>query len=113
MDLLPPNVCRLLARMPHKPKQPLTTDQIAQRSGFSKQKVRAISRQRTWKDITVGDQEAFKSACGITRECLQLAYLKRTFNPQKTSTPLYHIRRLMKARADKRLEKYFADLMKP
>lgn len=115
LDKLPPNVCRLLARVPHKAKQALTTDDIARRSGFSKQKVRAMSRLRSWKDVTVGDMEIFKSACGIAvgkGEALQLAYLRRSFDKTRTQTPLYHLRRLMKDRKDKRLVAYFSELMK-
>ena len=116
MDRLPPNVCRLLARVPHKPKQALTTQEIAQRAGFSKQKVRAISRLRTWRDVSVGDQERFKAACGISvgrGEAIQVGYLKRTFNPQKTQSGLFHLRRQMKHRKDARLTRYFAELMRP
>jgi hypothetical protein len=114
MDRLPPNVCRLLARSPSKLKQAFSTEDIARRSGFSKQKVRAISRLRTWRDVSVGDQERFKIACGISvgpGEAIQIGYLKRTFDKSKTSTPLFHIRRMMKYRKDKRLDRYFVQLL--
>lgn len=115
LDKLPPNVCRLLARVPNKPKAPLTTEQISQRSGLSKQTVRRISRLRSWATVPLETHEKFKIGCGITpgRECLQVAYLKRTFDPTKTRTSLFHVRKLMRTRHDKRLVAYFANLMKP
>jgi hypothetical protein len=118
LDRLPPNVCRLLARVPHKPKAPLSTHDVAVRSGLSVQTVRRIARLRTWRDVTVGQMEAFKIGCGIslatgapcTGEALQLAYLKRTF--QSSSTPLFHVQKLRKIRKDSRRDKYLAELMK-
>jgi len=115
LDRLPPNVCRLIAREPHKSKVPRTTETIAKFSGFSKQKVLHISRLRTWKDVTIGDMEAFKVGCGITPgkgEPLQIAYLKRSFDKSQTATPLFHLRRLLKKHRDKRLEQYFTELLR-
>jgi hypothetical protein len=115
MDRLPPNVCRLIAREPHKSKVPRTTETIAKFSGFSKQKVLHISRLRTWKDVTVGDMEAFKLGCGLTpgRECIQVAYIKRSQDKNQTQQSFYHLRRLMKQKKDQRIERFLVDLMLP
>jgi len=115
-DKLPPHWCRLVAREPHRMKQPRTTETIAKISGFSKQKVLHISRLRTWKDVTIGDMELFKKACGITPgkgEPLQLAYIKRSKDKNQTAQGFYHLRRLMKKTKDQRLEKFIVDLMLP
>lgn len=114
MDKLPPNVCRLIAREPHRMKEPRTTETIAKISGLSKQTVLRISRLRTWRDIPIGQMEDFKKGCGLDvgRECLQIAYLKRSFDKTQTSTPLFHLRRLLKTHKDKRLEQYLTELLK-
>jgi hypothetical protein len=96
-------------------KEPRTTETIAKISGLSKQTVLRISRLRTWRDVTLGQIEAFKLGCGITPgkgEPLQIAYLKRSFDKSQTATPLFHLRRLLKKHKDKRLEQYLTELLR-
>jgi len=114
-DKLPPNVCRLIARMPKRMKEPLTTEQIAKRSGLSKQTVLKISKLRSWATVTLENHEKFKFGCGITpgRECLQIAYIKRSQDKNQTQQSFYHLRRLMKQKKDQRIERFLVDLMLP
>lgn len=115
LNRLPPNVCRLLAREPHRAKVPLTTEQIAKRSGLSKQTVLKISKLRSWASVTLQNLERFEFGCGIRpgSEARQLWYLKRTKDKSKTQQGFYHLRRLMKQKKDTRLEKFYVDLMLP
>lgn len=110
MDKLPPNVCRLLAREPKMSKRPLTTEQIAKRSGLSKQTVLKISKLRSWATLSLAQMEAFKFGCGVIpgREAIHRAYLKRTFT---FATPLFHIQKLRKQTHDPRLDKFMVKLM--
>lgn len=116
LDKLPPNVCRLLAREPHCPKQALSTNQIAYRSGLSVQTIRRISKLKSWENVTIGRMQKFKEGCGIipgtgTGEAHQIAYLKRSFSV--ATTPLFHIQKLLRMRKDKRMERFFSQLMLP
>jgi hypothetical protein len=115
MDRLPPNVCRLIARTPHRMKEPLTTEQIAKRSGLSKQTVLKISKLRSWASVSIFQMERFKEGCGLTcgKECLQLAYIKRSQDKNQTQQSFYHLRRLMKQKKDQRIERFLVDLMLP
>ncbi len=58
----PPVLCRLLAR--EKRGRPLTTAEIAQRSGLPPARVEAISASTTWHGVEVPDMKAFLQACG-------------------------------------------------
>jgi hypothetical protein len=112
LDRLPPNVCLLLAREPHRLKSPRAIVDVARHSGLSKKIVRRIGKLRSWASVSIERMEAFKTGCGILpgRECMQVAYLKRTFN--SADTPLFHIQRLRRMSKDKRLDKFLQELMK-
>ena len=112
MDRLPPNVCFLVARKPHAWKTPLSIQEIAQRGNFATKTVRRVARLRSWAGETIEMQERFKLACGIIpgRECVHVAYIKRT---SKCGIPFFHIQRLRRKAKDKRLDKFLSELMKP
>lgn len=61
-DRLPPFVCRLLARKSRQ--QPLTTKEIAERSGLDEKTVIKLSKQKSWaKYLRIVD--SFRAACGV------------------------------------------------
>jgi hypothetical protein len=62
LNRYPPVLCRLLAR--EKRGRPLTTAEIAERSGLPPAKVEAISASISWDGIEVEDMRRFVQACG-------------------------------------------------
>lgn len=89
---LPPYVCRMIARRAGRGQQPLSTDEIAERSGLDRKTVLRIAKCKTWaKLFRVVD--AFRSACGVTpaTERKRVEYVKQ----QRTNkNPFPHLKRL-------------------
>lgn len=91
VDLLPPKVCRLIARRLDHTRTPYTLTELAQRSGLSVKRIRWILRRDSFAAVPIGEVDAFRSACGITprnqwkHEC----YLRRTYSEPKR--PLGHL----------------------
>jgi len=112
LDKMPPHWCRLVARHPHLMKRALTTEQIAKRSGLSKQTVLKLSKLRSWGNVTISQMESFKFGCGVIpgKEAIHRAYVERT---KKTGQGFYHLRRLMKQKKDQRIERFLVALMLP
>lgn len=67
LDRFPPLVCRLLAREGESNRhiKPLTDDQIAERSGLSISRVKALSWLVDWKGVEVYEMLAFSKGCGV------------------------------------------------
>jgi len=93
LDRLTPVQCYLIARHLNSRGRRIPTWEIAVLSGLSKQKVVWISRQKSWRSISVGDAEAFMRGCGVTlsNRFRHLLYLKRTSN---SGWPLAHLANL-------------------
>lgn len=74
-DRLSPITCRLLARK--QGQKPLTTDEIAERSGLDRKTVNRVSKLKSWaKYLRLVD--SFRAACGVTpkTERKAVAYVK-------------------------------------
>lgn len=84
LEIMPPNKVRLLARRigprGRRFPIPLTTDEIATKSGLSIKDVKRISRMNSWLDVSVENMLRFFSGCGIEPLHLEypLKHLKRT-----------------------------------
>lgn len=62
---LPPCICRFLA----KSDDLLMTDQeLMERTGWDRRKVKRVYRRVTWNNITVGDMDRFLYACRLKPE---------------------------------------------
>jgi len=90
LNKLPPYLCRVIARDMSSRGNPLTTAQIADVSGLSKQKVNHISELTSWETVTIGDAESFLKGCGITKLNFRrhVAYVGRTIRSKR---PFSHI----------------------
>jgi len=93
LDQIPPPLARLIARDKGSRAMPLTDTVIAGAAGIPMKKVVWISRQTSWRSITVGEAEAFLRGCGITMANWrsQLRYIRRT---RMAATPTPHLGRL-------------------
>lgn len=78
LDLLPPCVCRLLARRANG-RQGLSHQEIAQASGLSVSTVAKLSFQTEWGTVTIDVAKRFSLACGVNHlnASGQLDYLRR------------------------------------
>ena len=65
LDRMPPRVCRLVAR-DGRAMRGLTNRQVAERSGLTVLRVMHLSVLHTWKDVPIGEIDAFRRGCGIT-----------------------------------------------
>lgn len=76
LDRVPPWVCRVLAR--HR-RRPLTSEEIARRSGLTPSWVNRLSRKTTWAGVSVASADAFLAGCGVDpfRMKRHWSYLKR------------------------------------
>jgi hypothetical protein len=90
MNLLPPNLCRLIARDTSSKRKPLTTEQIAAASGLTVGEVQRISRHTSWDKVPFGSMMRFMVGCGVTTSNFHkhLAYVKST---ARTRRPLCHL----------------------
>lgn len=62
----PPVFCRIVARTGRGVGcRPLTTEEIAERSGLHRDQVREISRLTNWNRMPAKNIEAFAKACGV------------------------------------------------
>lgn len=88
LDTFPPSLCRLLAR---SGGVGLTDKELAQRAGWSVQKVISIGALPSWESVSVGDMAKFMAACGIYPSNIRhhRRYLKRTL---RSKTPLARLR---------------------
>ena len=87
----PPNLIRVLARTGRgAASKNMTHDDVAQRSGLKKSKVRQLSALRSWDRVAIADADAFLKGCNVTLRSLwkQRAFLKRSLDPRVTATPL-------------------------
>lgn len=94
IDRYPPVLCRLLARVPKG--KPLTTEQIAERSGLSPVQVEAISRQTDWRGIDLPTARSFMLGCNTDlsdrKHCRRIwMYLKS--QPRVPSRRFSYLRR--------------------
>jgi hypothetical protein len=104
LDRLPPNICRLIAREGRR--QPLDNAALAARSGLTIERIAYISKLRSWASVTVGEMDAFRTACGIspTNQSRHYWYVRRTFDQHLTIKPLAHLDKLPR-RKQQRLTK--------
>lgn len=65
LEEFPPCLCRLLARKPGKSRKPLTSREIANAAGLSRDVVDQISRETSWDSIRIADMISFTRACGL------------------------------------------------
>lgn len=92
-----PILCRLLAR--HKHGAPLTTDEIASKSGLVPFQVEALSASVTWEGIDIFILQKFSAACGVDfTDKLSLKrvemYLKGKWNgSRRVPPPFSYLRR--------------------
>lgn len=93
LDQMPPYMCWVLARKPKR--KPITQREIISATGWDKKKVTKFCGLKSWRGVTVEDADAFRSACGITRENERRhrAYLKRSLDPSRTLDGLSHVRK--------------------
>lgn len=89
LDELPPNLCILIAR---RGRRMIPVAEIRQASGLSRRRWEAALKSNTYRDMTVAEVDAFRTACGITplNEWRHRAYLIRTYSGKQ---PLRHLRR--------------------
>lgn len=75
--------------------QPITQEELRQKTGWGKKKVEAMCGLLTWASVAVGDADKFREACGVTRanERRHRHYLKRTLNLSCTTKGLAHFRK--------------------
>lgn len=64
INQFPPNCCRLVARKKHG-TMPMTTEEIAEKSGLSVGAVSEISRRKNWNGMRIEVIVAFSEACGV------------------------------------------------
>lgn len=83
-DRFPPCLCRLVAR---KGWTPMSTRDLAAKSGLSKSYVSNLSKRSTWKGIPIDVVDRFVAACGIN-----LLSPKRTIEYLKSSK-MIHLKR--------------------
>lgn len=90
-DVIPPNLCRLLARRMDGSRKPITREEIAERSGLSLGMIDKLSTRKTWKGVDIDVVDAFRKGCGITVEnqSYHMRYAKRTFRKQRV--PMAHL----------------------
>jgi hypothetical protein len=70
LAMYPPPVCRVIARKivevdGHRRVYPISSQEVASKSGLSLKKVLWISEQPTWMDIRLGEIVAFLDGCGL------------------------------------------------
>jgi hypothetical protein len=63
LDRLPPCLCRLMAKGSNG--KLASNAEIKRRTGFGKSKLRRVSSATTFKNVTVGEVDAFLAACGL------------------------------------------------
>ena len=87
-DEFPPALCRLLAR--HK-RRGMTDKEVAERAGWSVQRVVWMGTLPSWAEVSVGDMSAFMAACGLHPSTLRhhRRFLKRTLGAKN---PLSRLR---------------------
>src|SRR5687768_6120018 len=92
LDEFPPCLIRLLAREPGQRRRPLSYRQIAVRSGLPIQKIYALSKLPSWRNVPTGLVEPFMKGCGIDPSCLwrQRDYVRRTYSG-KIRSPMAHL----------------------
>lgn len=98
LDALPPCICWLLCRKPRRGAGiPVTKKTLASNLGWTVARVSRVCRLWTWATITVKDADAFRLACGISRENerRQRYYLKTSFHRKRGFA---HIRSSEKAK---------------
>lgn len=83
---IPPYVCRILARKANGQK-PMSSAEIAERSGLSRAHVSKLSKAQTWSTVTMDVADRFATACGV-----DLAKPNRTLKWMRSAT-LVHLRR--------------------
>ncbi len=88
VDEFPPALCRLVAR---QGRRGFTDRELAERTGWSTQKVVHIASAGSWADITVGDMASFMTACGVGPATIRhhRRFLKRT---ARSAHPLHHLK---------------------
>lgn len=63
-ERIPPYLCRFLARKSNG-QHPLTTREIAERSGLSKTKVAVLSLKKSWAGVSIDEVQSFSAGCGV------------------------------------------------
>jgi len=107
LTALPPYKLRLLARHKWK-RRPMTSQQIADRSGLTKMTVQRLSRCRSWNKITVETMLRFSAACGV-----EMLHQRRAMQYIKESDGFKNAAHLKKPTASSRMhtEKYFESIL--
>lgn len=77
-DLLPPCICRLIARK-NKGRQGRTNEDIARESGLSLSLIKDYCFRTTWKGLPIDSVDAFARGCGINLMKMErdLEFLRR------------------------------------
>jgi hypothetical protein len=106
LDRLTPVQCYVVARRLDSRGRRISASEIARATGLSLQQVSWIGHQKTWRNIPVGQAEAFMRGCGITltNRCRHLAYIKRTGTQDWPLAHLSHLRTETRRRILKSLE---------
>lgn len=76
LDRLPPCIARLMAKDANG--KLMSNEEIKRRTGWGRSKVRKICAATSFKNITVGEADAFLTACGLSWSAQrQLLWLMR------------------------------------
>lgn len=91
LDRFPPVICRLLAK--HQWGPPLTSREVADRSGLSLYRVDAISTLTSWNEVTVGDMRAFLTGCGLDFQDSKAMNRVHCYLRSRSKNKFVHLRR--------------------
>ena len=105
-DMLPPAVCRLVARKAHG-RRLKTNEEIAKDGGLYVERVTRLATRTSWEGVPLEDIDAFMTGCGVnpfdrrlTFEYLRKRNIGYINNLKPAQRKLVH--RLLKALNDKK-----------
>lgn len=94
LDQLAPFLTYALCRRSDQPRPHL--EELVRQSGLSERTFIRISRELSWKDIRVGQMDAFCQACGVDvlNPGEQLAFIRQTMHCQNSWSHLMPFQKL-------------------